>query len=59
MSNSAIGRLLGNRGGNVTMMYALVAPVLFFGGRRRSIMAGRRRFTPSSIRRRTRPRSRR
>jgi Flp pilus assembly protein TadG len=32
MSNTAIGRLLGNRSGNVTMMYALGAPVLFFGG---------------------------
>ena len=32
MSHSFLGRLVSERGGNVTMMYALVAPVLFFGG---------------------------
>jgi len=32
MSNSALGRLLHNRRGNVTTMYALVAPVIMFGG---------------------------
>ena len=32
MSNSAFGRLVRNRGGNVATMYALMLPVFLYGG---------------------------
>ena len=40
-----LDRLLRGRGGNISMMYALIAPVLVFERERRSTMAGPRKST--------------
>jgi Flp pilus assembly protein TadG len=44
VSTFGLGRLLRSRDGNVSMMYALVAPVLVFGAGA-AIDYGRRKFT--------------